>query len=125
MSKQTLEVDLQGTGTVLADEMALTMVFRNLFENTVRHSGSSKVTIKLHSQSDELVCTYDDHGIPFKGNHEKLGQLFYKHASQKGTGIGLYLIKKLMLSQHGQLVVSTNGPLRFHLHFRSAPEEIL
>lgn len=124
VSKQNLEVNIKGSGTILADEMALSMVFRNLLENTVRHSGSNKVTINLSSLSEELICTYDDHGKNFTGNHHQLGHLFYKHASTKGTGIGLYLIKKLMQSQQGQLVVSTNGPLKFHLHFKSSPEEV-
>jgi len=123
-SKQTLPVEVLGDGTVMADELALTMIFRNLLENSLRHAGNQKVTITIAAQGEEVVCSYDDHGKDFKGNRNQLGELFYKHESKKGTGIGLYLIKKLMLSQQGRLQISSQGPLVFNLHLRPAPGEV-
>ncbi len=115
-------VEVQGEAVVLADEMALAMVLRNLFENTQRYSAGGKVSVRFEREGDHLVCTYDDHGRDFSGDRSRLGELFYKHDSRKGTGIGLYLVRELMRAQHGRLEFSEQGPLIFRLVFRRAEE---
>lgn len=122
-AKQAVQVEVQGDATVLADELALTMIFRNLLENTARHSGNMTAYLRIEQTHDHVVCHYDDRGPTFTGHRRQLGVLFYKHASRKGTGIGLYLVKHLMIAQQGHLSISAQGPLVFGLHFRSAPVE--
>jgi signal transduction histidine kinase len=122
-TKHGLTLEVTGNGVVLADEMALTMVFRNLFENTARHNlQGTKATVSFQEQGDALVCSYDDHGKVFAGDRKMLGELFYKHDSKKGTGIGLYLVKQLMKAQQGKLSFSQEGPLVFFLEFRRGEE---
>ncbi len=122
-TKHGMNLELVGNGVVLADEMALTMVFRNLFENTARHNpASAKATVRFDLQGDLLVCRYDDHGKVFAGDRKMLGELFYKHDSKKGTGIGLYLVRQLMKAQQGKLSFSHEGPLVFFLEFRRGEE---
>lgn len=105
---------------VLADELALNMVFRNLFENTQRHNkNAEKIMIEANRQGDLVEVSYDDFGSEFTGNIEKLGQLFYKYNSTKGSGIGLYLIKSLMKKMHGNFQVSNENRLKFTLSFRA------
>jgi len=121
--KYDVPLEVHGEAVVLADEMALTMIFRNLFENSRRHNPDFKsVRLTLSAQAQEVRCHYDDQGPAFEGDRKKLGTLFYKHKSQKGTGIGLYLIEKLMLAQQGLLRISQQGALTFTLHFRRAEE---
>jgi signal transduction histidine kinase len=121
--RHEVSVDIHGSGMVLADELALTMVFRNLFENTLRHNPTAhKITIEFRQEGDNVLCIYDDHGPEFSGNRQQLGELFYKHDSKKGTGIGLYLVKQLMKAQHGKLHFSASGSLVFYLHFLRAEE---
>lgn len=122
-TKHGLTLEVTGNGVVLADEMALTMVFRNLFENTARHNPQgTKATVSFQEQGDSLVCSYNDHGKVFAGDRKMLGELFYKHDSKKGTGIGLYLVKQLMKAQQGKLSFSLEGPLVFFLEFRRGEE---
>lgn len=121
--KQPVQVEIQGHGVVLADELALQMIFRNLLENTVRHAQSGRATLTLETRGETVTCVYDDHGTSFRGDRRQLGQLFYKHDSKKGTGIGLYLVKHLMHAQQGLLLHSATGPLTFTLQFKAAPEE--
>lgn len=87
---------------ILADEFALSLVFRNLFENTTNHAKTQKVMIDIVDNGHQLKMIYRDGGL-FKGDGQKLGTLFYKHNSQRGTGIGLYLIKKLMTAMRGEV----------------------
>lgn len=122
-AKHGVTVDVVGDAVVEADEMALTMVFRNLFENTLRHNPQyQRITVTMRSIETDLVCVYDDGGKAFAGDRQKLGALFYKHDSLKGTGIGLYLVHQLMRAQKGRLTFSPDGPLTFTLTFQRAPE---
>lgn len=105
---------------VLADELALNMVFRNLFENTQRHNkNSEKILIEASRSGDIVKVYYDDFGPKFPGHFEKLGELFYKFNSSKGSGIGLYLIKSLMKKMEGHFEISNKDRLTFTLSFRA------
>ncbi|MDH5581300.1 MAG: HAMP domain-containing histidine kinase, partial [Bdellovibrionales bacterium] len=80
---------------VMADEMALELIFKNLIENTNRHTTSKAVKITIHQNSPcSIELIYNDYGL-FSGDPQKIATLFYKHNSTKGSGIGLYLVKKL------------------------------
>lgn len=112
-----LQVD-KGAQEVLADEFALNMVFRNLFENTLRHNkNAEKILIQTRRQGEMVELLYDDFGQNFTGNVERLGELFYKFNSTKGSGIGLYLIKSLMRKMRGSFEILPQGRLRFRLCF--------
>jgi signal transduction histidine kinase len=105
---------------VLADELSLNMIFRNLFENTRRHNESaSKVRIEVIRVGHTVEVNYDDFGKKFGGDAGHLGELFYKFHSSKGSGIGLYLIKNLMRKMDGSFEILNHDRLRFRLCFRA------
>jgi len=122
----TLEIKTQfeeDAQEVLADELALNVIMRNLFENTTRHNPSSKqVLIAGRRKGNSVEISYDDQGKPFTGKVEKLGELFYKFNSTKGSGIGLYLIKNLMRKMNGSLIVQNDPRLRFCLCFKTSED---
>lgn len=107
---------------VLADELSLNMIFRNLLENTIRHNkDATKVRITSRKAGQYVEVLYDDFGKKFAGDFSHLGELFYKFNSSKGSGIGLYLIKNLMRKMDGSLHILNEDRLRFKLTF-TAPE---
>jgi len=120
-----LKVDLDiapDAQEVLADELSLNMIFRNLFENTLRHNKNvTRVEITATRKNHFVEIVYDDFGGKFKGNISHLGELFYKYDSSKGSGIGLYLIKNLMRKMQGHFEIHNNDHLKFKLTFK-APE---
>lgn len=108
---------------ILADELALTVIFRNLFENTLRHNPlSPKVEIKASRMGEMVEVHYDDFGKKFEGSVENLGNLFYKFHSAKGSGIGLYLVKNLVLKMQGNFEIRNETRLHFHLSFKGAED---
>lgn len=121
---QPLKVELKledGAREILADELSLNMIFRNLFENTLRHNKEiSKVVISSTKKGNYVEILYDDFGKKFLGEITSLGQLFYKFNSSKGSGIGLYLIKHLMRKMNGSLEILNQDRLQFKLLFKSA-----
>ncbi len=110
--------ELSFTPVILADEGALNIIFSNLFDNTKKHnkSESKKILITLSGNKSVLV-NYNDYGLPFTGNIKQLSELFYKIDSPTGTGIGLYLVHKLMKKMKGHLEITTTPHLNFDLRF--------
>jgi signal transduction histidine kinase len=103
--------------TIMADEFALELILKNLMENTRIHTQSQKVTINVNHVDKNVVMTYEDQGS-FTGEVQKLGSLFYKHNSSKGSGIGLYLSEKLMNKMRGSFIVQKkDNHLCFNLTF--------
>lgn len=99
---------------VLADEFALELVFKNLFENTKNHTSSQKIQINAYTKDGLLNVQYKDDG-EFAGDIKKLGNLFYKHNSSKGSGIGLYLSKRLLKKMNGSLAITKDKGLIFDI----------
>lgn len=106
---------------ILADEFALELIIKNLFENTKNHSKSKKIDITINEYDRHVEVIYQDHG-EFNGELKKLGSLFYKHNSAKGSGIGLYLSKKLMALMNGDMKITNHQGLNFHLTFEKSEE---
>jgi PAS domain S-box-containing protein len=80
---------------VMADEL-IGQLFYNLVDNSLKHGG--KVTqIRLHytKEGDELKLFYEDNGVGVpKANKSKLFDSGF--TTGKGSGLGLYLIKKMI-----------------------------
>ena len=109
---------------VLADELALNVIMRNLIENTLRHNPTTQlIEVKSKRIGDSVELIFDDHGKKFQGSLQHLGNLFYKFNSAKGSGIGLYLIKNLMLKMHGHLEILNQERLTFRLVFKAPQGE--
>lgn len=130
---QSLDFDLTTDhphSSILADEFALSLIIRNLLNNTEKHrfinEGVVKPKVKMHISEKEkgkISLTYNDQGETFLGDQKRLGTLFYKHHSSKGSGIGLYLIKKLMLKMKGEILFKFSPSLQFILVFPEAQGE--
>jgi signal transduction histidine kinase len=116
-----LELDFgPNSSEILADELAIKIIFRNLFENTQRHNKECKL-IKISSRNvgSQIEVIYNDFGNDFKGDKKRLGQLFYKYNSSKGSGLGLYLIKSLVKNMRGDFKILSEKNLIFHFKFQS------
>jgi signal transduction histidine kinase len=111
---------------VLADRSALEIIFRNLIENTLRHSDSSpaRAQIAAREEGAELVVSFTDAGQGFGGDSDKLGSLFFRGQRSQGAGVGLYLIRMLMQRMGGRAEFASRPGAGFEtrLHFRRAEE---
>jgi signal transduction histidine kinase len=106
---------------IMGDEFALETIFKNLTENTRQHSAPPfKAQIEIQTQGQDLVLTYHDLNSTFTGDTKQLGKLFFKHNSQKGSGIGLYLCYKVAQQLNAQFFVQNLGSngLKFFIRFK-------
>lgn len=93
---------------VHADKDRITQVISNLINNALKftHSGTIKISSKLKDDMVEVDVIDSGTGIP----SEILPLLFSKFAtkSDKGTGLGLYICKKIVEAHGGKMWAKSN-----------------
>jgi PAS domain S-box-containing protein len=78
--------------TVLADSL-LRQLFYNMIDNSLKHGEKvSQIRIHCEEEKDHLRMLYDDDGIGIPRAEKKK---IFKEGYGKGTGYGLYLIRKM------------------------------
>jgi signal transduction histidine kinase len=111
---------------VYADRDKLRQVMMNFMDNALYYSpGGGKVTIRLYKDATGIVFKVSDTGIGVpKEEQEKLFTKFFraKNAQQQrpdGTGIGLYMAKKVIVGHEGSLIFESKegkgSTFGFHL----------
>jgi len=112
---------------VLADATALQMIVRNLVENSARHAGLPCVQVSLAARrvGAEAVLEYRDDGQGTDAQGRELGRLFGRGAASGGSGVGLYLVRALMVRMGGSADFSSAPGQGFKalLRFQCSREE--
>lgn len=102
---------------VKGDEMALQLLFSNLIENAFKYGGKEKpVSIDLKTENQTACLTIADEG-PGIPDEEKtrVFEKFYRIGNEatrtsKGTGLGLYLCKRIVIRHNGKIGIYNNQP---------------
>jgi two-component system sensor histidine kinase CiaH len=112
---------------VSGDPLLMQILVNNLIENAVKYSpAASPVSVHLKKEGDEgtLEVTDEGAGIP-KKERKRIFQKFYRVGNEntrtaQGTGLGLYLCRKITQDHKMQLQVSDNHPQgsRFTVRFK-------
>src|SRR5947209_1971608 len=95
----TIEIDVQGSFKVRADERALKTILSNLIQNALIHGKASALSFKLSDGSVQFA----DNGKGFDGEVKNLGQIFHRPTTSSGSGLGLYIAKSLLEKMNGDL----------------------
>ena len=106
---------------VQVDEFALKLIIKNLLENSRKHTQSKTIKFSVTKSKRFVNLVYRDEGT-FTGDITRIGKIFYKHNSPKGSGIGIYIIKMLMEKMNGGFEVTHQDSLVFDLKFKKAKE---
>jgi len=92
--------------TVMADSL-LRQLFYNLIDDTLKHGEKvSQIRVYYQEGEDQLKLVYDDDGI---GIPEDEKEKIFKEGYGKGTGYGLYLLKKIC-ETYGWIIQETGVP---------------
>lgn len=97
------------------DPIRLRLVTRNILDNALKHQNDTApaVIITTHFDTDSTTLSIQDHGSGIHPDHiPHLTEAFYRvDASRQrktgGVGLGLYLVKRIIDSHHGELVISS------------------
>ena len=109
--------DLESGLFVSGDPLLMQILVNNLIENAVKYSSPvSPVTIILKKDGEQGVLEVKDEGtgIP-KKEYKRIFQKFYRVGNEdtrtaQGTGLGLYLCRKITQDHKMKLQVSDNQP---------------
>ena len=92
--------------SVMADARALESVLTNLVQNSVIHGLATEVTVAVRRENGLVSVTVADNGQGFQGDFNQLGELFVRHARSSGSGVGLYIVRRLARAMNGKIAFS-------------------
>lgn len=105
-----IKINIKGNCIVLADE-ALSSVFDNIVRNAIIHGGTNKIDIKIFSNKSHCEIKFIDYGIGILDNvKSKLFEEGFAYGKNKGTGLGLYIVKKTLERYGATIRVEDNFP---------------
>ena len=115
-SHNRLIIECQEGLVLIADKSAFDTIISNLIENTLKYAPGTEVVIRAQIQNSSVVVEVLDvgPGIP-KLERDHVTKKFYRMGneetrSQKGSGLGLYLVQQLVLLHNAQMSIQENHP---------------
>lgn len=109
-----IEVHVGEDDTVVADETGLRMALENIIDNSFKYSKSEGGNVKIFSKkraegSIELNVVDDGIGISSENLKRIFEPLWRGSPERKGSGLGLYISKKIIEDMGGTLSVESEG----------------
>ena len=111
--REVFTLDIPTPLTVRMDQASLRSVLYNLLSNAVRYAKSGRppqvrVSAALADGTTELRVTDNGRGLNLARHGSELFQLFRRfHPDVPGTGLGLYLVKRLVNQAGGRVEVES------------------
>ena len=130
---QRLDIQIPVNLQFYADEQMLSTVIRNLVTNAIKYSeGQGKINIESQINDNNFTLIFTDEGIGISEDEKKnIFKKFYRVGEEKtrttpGSGLGLFLVKKITEIHGGKVTVENNLPKgsKFILAF-SAKDSLL
>ncbi len=113
----TVKADIRENILLETEKMAFTSAVLNLLENAIKYSnGNAIVEISLNQNSDSVVLEVKDNGIGIpEKERADIFKKFYRIGNEetrntKGTGLGLFIVKRVIDLHHGKITVHDNQP---------------
>ena len=106
--------------TIAADPIAVDTVLRNLLENALAATSGQggRITVSARNDDDEIEVTVNDTGVGFDPHDaRRLFDKFHRldsgdRQSNGGTGLGLFIVDRIMHFEHGRATAFSAGPGR-------------
>lgn len=115
-SKCQLEIDIGESHAIVGDQQAMEIVMGNLVSNATKYAAGEKLSIRSIPVGNSIILTVCDTGRGVaRGEVKEIFKKFYRieneeTRTQKGTGLGLYIVQQLVELQGGALLSRLNKP---------------
>jgi two-component system, OmpR family, sensor histidine kinase CiaH len=114
---RTIEANVVKELFLEGDELLMQIALSNLIDNALKYAPKeSPVYVDLMEQEDFIQLKVSDEGPGIADDEkEKIFEKFYRSGSEftrkaKGTGLGLYLTKKIIEQHNGEIFIINNSP---------------
>jgi len=112
-----LKTDIQENILMETEKIAFASVVQNLVENAIKYSpGTAQVEVSLRQNDGTVILEVKDSGIgvPEK-ERSRIFKKFYRIGNEetrntKGTGLGLFIVKRVVDLHNGKISISENMP---------------
>lgn len=108
-------IDIEPEVEITGDALLLQILVNNLLENAVKYSPKeAAIECNLHNRNKTILLQVIDEGPGIPDNEKKkVFEKFYRIGNEttrttKGTGLGLYLVKKIVQDHRGAIRVTNN-----------------
>ncbi|WP_256403803.1 ATP-binding protein [Halorubrum salinum] len=112
----TLEIDVDTSVVILADEGRLCELFENLFRNAIEHS-KERVTVTFGTLDDDTGFYVEDDGPGIAANErDEVFEVGYTDA-EEGTGFGLSIVQQIVDGHEWEIAITegTRDGARFEI----------
>lgn len=112
VDKIEFRYDLQ-VKVLLTDGKSLSVVLSNLISNAIKYHDSAKpksfIELTSEIQKNKVLIIVKDNGLGIEDKHiSKLFDMFYTaNSNDKGTGVGLYILKETLVKLDGDISVES------------------
>ena len=117
LGKNKIQSNIQDNIYLMSDEVMMQILLNNLLDNAVKYSSKEKsISVDLLQKNNQIFLIVKDEGIGITDiERKKIFDKFYRSGSEttrktKGTGLGLYLCKKIVKNHRGKIEVANNEP---------------
>jgi len=114
---RSIEADIQPDIFMQGEDTLIQLLLNNLLDNAVKYSPKeSPVKLLLKKESNHVIIQVIDEGIGIPTEEKKkVFEKFYRVGSEetrtaKGTGLGLFLSKKIVHDFKGSITITDNVP---------------
>jgi len=112
-----VKYEIEDNIMIEADISGMTSVIINLIENAIKYSDDGSIVyVLLHKEEGIISLKVIDEGVGIiEEEREKIFDKFYRVGneevrSSKGTGLGLYILKRMVEFHNGTIKVHSNKP---------------
>jgi K+-sensing histidine kinase KdpD len=116
-SNRKVKAEIESGITASVDKLLFPSVIINLMENAFKYSPeNSEVKVSLFKQGGKINFSVSDLGFGISEKEkQKIFEKFYRVGNEetrqaKGTGLGLYIVQKIVLAHNGTIEVQDNKP---------------
>ncbi len=121
LEKETVQFEGEKDLIVIGDKFMLETIFNNLVENAIKYAGTEE-TVLLYTRKNgtTIECGVKDQGTGISKEHrEDIFKKFFRVGNeeirtQKGSGLGLFIVSQLVLMHGGKVECLDNQPKGTH-----------
>lgn len=111
VKKITIEKHIE-VDKVFTDSLRLKIIVNNLLSNAIKYADFEKekpfISIKTYPAKNGFVLEFEDNGIGISKQYQnRIFEMFFVTNKNKGTGLGLYIVKEAVETLKGSITVES------------------